>query len=266
MTFYTVFPEISDIYFFRAPTRHVFGTSRIFPNTLYVEIMLGGRAYYDGAEYQRGTVFCHTAGQSTLHDFPKGKPYRVLMLRFLRYNKKRWNFPHISHWRHMESLDSFVHDALEDSSSGVAREILSAYLFTTLQLNLQPKTEPGKKPKILRELFNVKRELGRFDREINWSDFAQSYANYNPQYLRKLFQNQLGESPARYRLRVQIEAACRLLRENAPTTIAEIASKTGFRNIETFYRAFKRLMNCTPLQYRQKQEVAPAAGADPASS
>ncbi len=256
MATYTTFPEVADVYYFRAPTRYTFGTSRILPNTLYVEIMLAGRVYYNGVEYRRGTVFCHAAGQSTLHDFPEGKPYRVLMMLFQHYNRKRWNFPHISSWRHMESLDFFVHDALEDFSAGVAKDVLSASLFSTLWLNIQPQVVSPEEPErmISKEVFNARRELGRLDREISWRGFAQYYANYNPEYLRKLFQKQFQVTPAQYRLQHQIAAACRLLRETG-MTVAEIARETRFKNIETFYRAFRRLMNCTPLQYRRNPDA-----------
>ena len=75
-------PEIVEIYYFRASAKRPFRPTLVGKNLLYVEIMTGGTVFYERGKYQRGTVFCHTCGDTTLHDFPEENPYRVLMLLF----------------------------------------------------------------------------------------------------------------------------------------------------------------------------------------
>ena len=118
-------PEIVEIYYFRASAKRPFRPTLVGKNLLYVEIMTGGTVFYEGGKYQRGTVFCHTCGDTTLHDFPEENPYRVLMLLFSNYRKSRWQLPHIGIWRHLEMLDQFVHDALEDFHLAADRKLLS---------------------------------------------------------------------------------------------------------------------------------------------
>jgi AraC-like DNA-binding protein len=49
---------------------------------------------------------------------------------------------------------------------------------------------------------------------------------------------------------LRIEEACKLLREEAEMSIAEIAEYSGFQNISNFNRKFKQLKQTTPREYR----------------
>lgn len=258
------YPQIVEAYFFRAsPHRKVMpthvGRERHLgtegKNVLYVEIMLSGTAFYQGKKYERGTVFCHTYNDFTLHEFPANSPYRVLMLLFNGYQKVKWSLPHIGVWRHMEALDQFAHDALEDFHSDVERELLSQMLFSTLRLNLYvPKNTQDEL--IHKELYVVRKELERLDRPIVWRDFA-AHAGYSPAYLRRYFKQEYKISPVQYRLRFRIETACRLLRET-DLTIQEIARQTVFRNLRNFYRAFQERKGMTPQTYRKQKSSTKA--------
>ena len=129
-------PQLATVYYFRATTRRTFKPIVVRSRNLYVEILVSGAVRYEGKTYRRGTVFCHTQGDATLHDFPENRPYRVLMLLFENYNRRKWNLPHIGQWRHLASLNSFVHDALEDFYLKTDSELLAEYLFTSLRQNL----------------------------------------------------------------------------------------------------------------------------------
>lgn len=67
----------------------------------------------------------------------------------------------------------------------------------------------------------------------------------------RLFTAQVGVSPARYVERVRIDTARRLL-ELGDDPLAAIARASGFRNVETLQRAFKRLVGISPGEYRAR--------------
>ena len=244
-------PEIVEIYYFRASAKRPFRPTLVGKNLLYVEIMTGGTVFYEGGKYQRGTVFCHTCGDTTLHDFPEENPYRVLMLLFSNYRKSRRQLPHIGIWRHLEMLDQFVHDALEDFHLAADRKLLSEYLFSALRLNLSELPE-RQDPLIAKEVYIARKELERFDRPQNWQDFS-AYAGYSPSYLRHFFRREFGVSPGRYRLLFRLDTACRLLRETG-APIAEIAEETGFHDLKNFYRMFRKHTGMTPGEYRTENQ------------
>ena len=180
----------------------------------------------------------------TLHDFPKNQPYRVLLLLFENYDRKKWNLPHIGQWRHLASLDSFVHDALEDFHLKTDPELLAEYLFTSLRQNLLvvPDITVDRRAELAREIFVVRDKLEHLDEDINWQEFSLVRAGYSPVYLRTFFKEQFNIPPYQYRLRYRIRTACKLLVEST-LSIREISEKTRFRNLETFYRAFKKQHN-----------------------
>ena len=247
-------PRISTVYYFRAPTKSFFNPVCVGKNTLYVEIMVGGTVFYEGNKYTRGTVFCHKHRDQTIHDFPKGRPYRVLMLLFENYRHGKWNLPHIGTWRHLDSLDSFVHDTLEDFNREAAdRELLSEYLFSTLRLNLKNPGEAEKELPLAKEIFIVRNKLEQMDPAIDWRKFA-AHAGYSPSYLRNFFTEQFQIPPGRYRLQHRLKAACKLL-EETDLPVRKIAEKTCFQHQETFYRAFKRNLVLTPAEYRNSRKT-----------
>jgi transcriptional regulator GlxA family with amidase domain len=71
-------------------------------------------------------------------------------------------------------------------------------------------------------------------------------------HLTRLFEHDLGTSPARFVEAVRIETACRLMRDDG-LTILEVARRSGFGSGETMRRAFWRELGMPPRSYRQSQ-------------
>lgn len=67
----------------------------------------------------------------------------------------------------------------------------------------------------------------------------------------RLFSRETGMSPGRYVERTRVDAARRLL-EQTEDGIAAIAGQCGFASVETFHRAFRRLVGVTPAEYRRR--------------
>lgn len=76
-------------------------------------------------------------------------------------------------------------------------------------------------------------------------------------YLRKLFVQELGDTPQRYISHLRLEKATELLRSGY-YSISEISERCGFNNPNYFSLFIKKETGFSPLQYR-KQLLTPAA-------
>ena len=74
-------------------------------------------------------------------------------------------------------------------------------------------------------------------------------AGVSQSQLERRFRQLLGTSPGEYILRVRISAS-RALIEATDRTIADIALAVGFYDHSHFTRTFRRMMSCSPKQYR----------------
>ena len=66
------------------------------------------------------------------------------------------------------------------------------------------------------------------------------------------FRAAYGESPSEYKERIQIERACRLLRET-PATTQQVAFFCGFTTPQYFSRVFRKRLGVSPGQWRKQQ-------------
>ncbi len=70
-------------------------------------------------------------------------------------------------------------------------------------------------------------------------------------YFMNRFRQAAGVSAVEYITQFRIRAACSALAESTKT-VSEISFECGFRNLSNFNRQFRRLMGCTPNEYRKK--------------
>ena len=244
--------KLKMVYFFRAPTHRNFNDTLVRPGELYVELMSGGIVLYQGKRYRRATLFCHTEGDRTIHDFPDGFAYRALMILFENYHAPHRDLPHISRWNVPESLDLFIREALEAfHNPGTDRNELTDYLYSVIRWNAR--NHPGSSERddsCPREIIEIRNTLS--DSEYHYDNLRHlaGRAGYSTSYFKSLFKNSVGVSPYRFRLNARLQKACsELAGTNLP--IREISRKYGFANIETFYRAFKKFTGKTPGAFRK---------------
>lgn len=78
----------------------------------------------------------------------------------------------------------------------------------------------------------------------------------------RVFRRCTGRSPGVYLRDLRIDESCVLL-HNSPTSLEEIAERTGFFDRAHFARVFSRQMNCPPARYRRMvntdQQIRPGA-------
>jgi AraC family transcriptional regulator len=95
---------------------------------------------------------------------------------------------------------------------------------------------------------------GNLDRDISLSSLARRYG-YSPFHFHRFFSRAVGETPKQHIDRLRLERAAYKLAITAETVLG-IALSVGFRNHETFSRAFKRAFGCAPRDYRRACRAA----------
>ncbi|MFC0598001.1 GlxA family transcriptional regulator [Streptomyces palmae] len=84
-----------------------------------------------------------------------------------------------------------------------------------------------------------------------------AYAHVSDRHLTRLFKTELGMTPHAYVESVRVEKARHEL-ESSDATVERVASVCGFGTVDTLVRAFRRRLNTTPTEYRQRFRVPPA--------
>lgn len=85
-----------------------------------------------------------------------------------------------------------------------------------------------------------------FSKNISLQDAAESVF-FNPAYCSRFFKEQTGENFSNYLLKVRMEHAVKLLKENKK--INDISKECGCQSPGYFTRVFKDYYNCTPSEY-----------------
>ncbi len=121
-----------------------------------------------------------------------------------------------------------------------------------------PATQPRE---LVTQLIPVLVEIqARLEDELPLARLARLAGLSEFHFLRR-FRSLTGETPKQYVTRLRVErAALRLLLET--TSVAEVALDAGFKNHETFTRAFRRRFATTPIEYRAtRRRTRPSHGA-----
>lgn len=87
--------------------------------------------------------------------------------------------------------------------------------------------------------------------ELNAAVLEESLSISKMQLYRKL-KSLTGMTPAEFIKRIRLKHAADMLR-NSQYTVSEIFYRTGFNNKSYFFREFKKLYQCAPNDYRQRQ-------------
>ena len=117
---------------------------------------------------------------------------------------------------------------------------------------MQPTTEQSYNERILRVLVHIQQHL---DEALDLKMLAR-VACFSPYHFHRIFRGLVGESVAEHVRRLRLErAAYRLKHGDQPVT--RLAFEAGYETHEAFTRAFGRLFDCSPSEFRkQHQPVA----------
>ncbi|MGW7255864.1 helix-turn-helix domain-containing protein [Streptomyces sp. NPDC054834] len=89
------------------------------------------------------------------------------------------------------------------------------------------------------------------EQPVSVGDLA-SLVSFSRFHFVRCFKATTGSPPYRYLTELRIDLACKYL-ENGNDTIARIGRRCGFSGSEHFSRSFRRIMGCTPSQYRTRR-------------
>ena len=76
-----------------------------------------------------------------------------------------------------------------------------------------------------------------------------AYCGINSSYLSDLFHKTLKEPYTKYLLRIRMEQAARLLRQNPNIRVYTVAEQTGFVSVKHFNTVFKKYYGVTPKEF-----------------
>lgn len=77
------------------------------------------------------------------------------------------------------------------------------------------------------------------------------YCNITPEYLCRLFKKEKGQSPLQFLTKLRMEHALFLLL-NTSDSVEKIAASCGFMNGNYFAKVFRKMMHCSPNEYRKR--------------
>jgi len=90
-------------------------------------------------------------------------------------------------------------------------------------------------------------------RELSVQSIA-NYLNYHPVYLEQYFKKETGGKTLTQLIHETKCNRASFLLLNTNKTLTEIADELGYSDANGLILLFKRLKNCTPLQYRKKHQ------------
>jgi transcriptional regulator GlxA family with amidase domain len=100
-------------------------------------------------------------------------------------------------------------------------------------------------------LQEVQRWVAAYPAEDHSIERLAGRAGMSPRHFARLFRAETGLTPAAYVETVRIEAGRSLL-ETGEVALKQVAGACGFRDADTFRRAFRRRVGSTPAEYRRR--------------
>ncbi|SKB80948.1 helix-turn-helix domain-containing protein [Dyadobacter psychrophilus] len=86
---------------------------------------------------------------------------------------------------------------------------------------------------------------------LTLSELAKA-VNITPHLLSQILNDHGGKNFTSYINAFRIQEACKMMEANRPFSLEAIGYEVGFNSKSTFYTAFKRIKNTTPLSYKEK--------------
>lgn len=149
----------------------------------------------------------------------------------------------------MEKIASLLEDGYEKLTFIYLTELLNTLMLTKKQSVLSESKVPPDGKTITKILHYINKHYSEIEniQQIAEKFFITKY------HLCRTFKGATNISVIEYLNRVKIKKACTLL-ENTEKNITEICTDCGFNSSVYFCKLFKKLMNMTPSQYRERIE------------
>ena len=242
--------ELITVSHYCAPKGRAIAANQIPDGIEYIELLSGGEVMFNEQHYRRGTLFWHTAGDSTIHRSTLNDPYSCFVFKFKVKSQSERFVPRISGWNNLGILDETCEEILRCFHNGnYSNRLIGAYAYTTLYWQAY---RSGVKQAIPRQHKAISRAIKFINRhsadDLLIQDIAQA-AKVSEPHLYLLFRQHLKHTPHQYILIQRLQHARRLL-VSSVNSIKEVGFNCGFSNSESFHRAFKKKYAMTPGAYR----------------
>ncbi len=245
------------LYYWDAQKQYPFSPDLTFENTEHIELIIDGEALFSETPeqpdiaYGRGHVFWHIPGEYTIWKAPKDRPYKAWAFIFKTHKSSQRTMPRIGRWKNLSVMDKFIKDIFKAyHSEKFDHEILSHYIYSRLVWEVEwtmrneiDNAFPANLNKIIKWINS------NYTTFITVKDIAFSN-KISMNQLHNLFRTYLQITPLTFIHNLRLQRAKEFLAAT-DLPIKDIAGKCGFENIETFYRAFRKVQNITPGDYRK---------------
>lgn len=133
--------------------------------------------------------------------------------------------------------------------SGSPEASAAVHILTSTVSTLFPRDSGNTVPESLQIVTSAKEYiLSHYQENISLADVAE-YCGITASYLSDLFHKKLKEPYSKYLLRIRMEHAARLLRQQTGIKIYEVAEQTGFTSVKHFNSVFKKYYGTTPTSF-----------------
>lgn len=149
-------------------------------------------------------------------------------------------------------IDMMLHAIAADHGQAIAARVAEHCLHDHMRnaSELQRMTlAPGAHHRNAKLLAAIRHVESRLDTVTGTDEIARQ-AGLSTRQLARLFRTHLGESPARYMLRLRLERSRQLLRRTA-MPVVEVAIACGFVSQAHFSRRYQRMFGCAPRDERR---------------
>ena len=136
-------------------------------------------------------------------------------------------------------------DRMTNRYLNVCFEWLCIYLMRNFSCEAPLNAGPDKGRDMMQMISYIKAN----HHDISLIKMAESFG-YNPAYLCRMIKKYTGENYSKLLNKLRMQKACELLRCK-DITIEDLVERLGYRDVSSFYRAFKRTYGTTPSRYRQ---------------
>lgn len=147
----------------------------------------------------------------------------------------------------IERLLAFrVHDQIGCAISSLEGSKLVVDLLHALLVSKEEMPELKTENQLVRNVHEFVQT--HIDQPISVMDIAVRFG-VSREHLTRIFAQHGASTPYQYILNSKMSIACSLLHADV-LSVKEVSAKLGFENVAHFTRAFKRIMRCTPSEYR----------------
>ncbi|MEU4599221.1 helix-turn-helix domain-containing protein [Nocardia sp. NPDC023988] len=139
----------------------------------------------------------------------------------------------------------------EELALRVARQLVMFLKRPSGQSQFSVSLEPVSTTRRIDELRHY--IAGNIARPLTVTDLAEQ-AHVSERQLTRIFRTELGMTPAAYIEAARVEVARQRL-ETSDETLQRIAATCGFNTVDTLARAFRRRLDTTPAEYRNRFRI-----------